>query len=744
MTNATGRNDASKVIAMLIKNRNFSEADISKYLEAHGYLQDKQVLLQIMVNMAKREGGIFAMFIRDKILDIADSSLPYVELIRELSMSEGYFALDHLISLFERNASTAQFVYEELDKLSDARLSVPMGLLLAGRYKNRSNELLEIIDRTKVKEDAHHNIAYMLALQTVFRNSKLPNKYAGFIIRNSMSTDWDVRHTAIRSMFLLFDSNLRFGTALKKLAKLHDKAEFTISLNALILAKDHKKFTLELLSVCTKSNDANVLSNVSISLASIAPDYPVECLRFVRKWMQRGFRHKIDLRWLLEQIGKGDAQKTADFLLEWIGNERDQIILKFDLPNFLTDIYANNLGLMLQLLKRIDINSSRNRNFVIDTLEKTLSEFFNSIARSDPFAKQSYAMLIGIAKALSVDVNQVTIGINDPVMKSLAIIDACKYPVKAPNSKRIRDGLKQFPMLTNMLGRKWFDDEIKRVRRPHTLLILLAKASVSPKKVNQLTQQLTNETNKLGKAFLAEAILNEFYPFALLSHISSALGAFKPDEQGMPNLIRRLKNEDEFFQTLSELEIAACLRKKFPVTLQYKVGNNPVDIKVTIDGKDFLVEVLDLDRSMKLKFVRSIISMNNRAKDKVLEKLNEQIAKYAEKTASPIILAINNSKAGTDQKEVMDSLEGSMVVHFVSKNKGEEIATYVTRAKDSISDKSEWGKHISGIIVVKRDFDSKDMKIKLFGDIFENRMAIRHLDEQTVQTIKDTVLGLPL
>ncbi|MEM3063005.1 MAG: hypothetical protein QW303_05635, partial [Nitrososphaerota archaeon] len=267
-----------------------------------------------------------------------------------------------------------------------------------------------------------------------------------------------------------------------------------------------------------------------------------------------------------------------------------------------------------------------------------------------------------------------------------------------------------------------------------------------PKDVmEKLIQRFKNEKEPFGRAFLHRAIATRFYPGAYLSEIESALSLFSPAEQGMSSIRNGLLDEELFYDTLPELSLAARLKKKgYAVLLQPPVGQHKLDMKVTI-SKDLLIEVYSPHEDIRLKYVRKAHGMDNTAKKAVLKKLQGQIADAANQKL-PIVLVIDQSNSrDVTEIEIADILFGTFTWNLVFDNqKHEVVKEYASRKQDSISDIHPAGKAVSAIILLKRDMDDSDLKIKLYGKIFVNPHASIPLDQPTIQALEAAIFAVSL
>lgn len=733
---ATTSCSADRIVKALEDRRYFSDDKIAGYLSENGYLDDKDDLLAIITSMAQR-GNMFSLFIESRLLTVATSSPGFVNLVSELGR-RNLWPISKLFELHKQDSSAAEYLYSELDRLADVKLSTAMGFTLGGGAIIEPNRLFELIE-SNPNAPIHEKIAFMVALKTSLRKDPIPDSIADFVLSSSHSDNAQLRYEATVTMMVAFGANRRFAPGLLELAS-EDVPEVQTIATFSGTLKWTDDFLVKLLQVCAKSKNPSTLSEVNQALGTLAPAHPIECLEILRSWHQRGIRGGIAQDWILQEIGKGNRKEVNDFLLTWIRGEKDVLVLTSDLPRYVSEIYKDHLEDFPGFLRTLNLKSQRGQVLAESSIEHLLSEMYDKLDRSKPFVRELSDVLMEIASRRRVDVAEATKGLNDPVMRSLAVIDALKHRVQEPDKKLARENLRYFPNLAGMLGSNWFEGQLEGAMR-HPLISILSSARVSRRQVRKLATQFGRETDPLRRVFLADAIENQFYPSAFLADLNWALGMFQRTEQGMRRIVGGLRNKDEFFQTLSELQLAARLKTEFPVVLQHRVGNIPVDIKVTIGNQDYLIEVLGAESELRMKYVRTVLSLGNRAKDKILEKVDEQLKHVAEKTTLPLILAIDRSRSlQIDDADVQDALEGSVAMRFVlDKVKGELLGAHPIRKQDSVSDQNPETALLSGVLLVKEFVDGRTFEVRLRGKFYPNPRATRPLGQDATKSLENAV-----
>lgn len=735
MERTTTPAEADRIVKSLQDRRIFSNDKIEDELRNRGDLDNNDNLRAILLSMAQK-GNAFAWFIESKLLTVAGKDPDFVHLVSEIARGK-LWPISKLFELYNKDPAVSEFLYDELDRAAKVELAWAMGFTLGGMGLAEPERLFDLV-KSNPYPAVHEGIAFLVALRTSLQR-EVPDATANFVITSSRSENAQLRFEATLLMMTHLDASTRFEEGLRDLAR-QDGPETQEIATYLPTARRSGQIAVDLLQLCAKSKNSSTLAETVQAMGVFAADRPIECLDILRVWHQQGFRPGIGFDWVLGEIGKGNAKEVKEFLLNWVEEEKDPAVRALDLPHYVGQIYRDRLRDLPAFLVALDLKAELDQRIAMNILEQVLSDMFENLDRSEGFLKEFYAILADIVRLEGVDVNEAVRNIDDPVMQSLALIDSLKHKPKTPDLNLVQANLNHFPTLVRTLGPKWFAEQLEKPAN-HPLISILDNARVSVKEVETLAEQFKKETEPFRKMLIAEAIMNQYYPFAFLVDLDWALSVFERTEQGMKRIVRGLMNRDEFFQTISELQLAARLKTRFPVIMQFKVGDIPVDMKATIANQDCLLEVIGAESELKMKYIRSVLSLGNRAKDKIIEKADGQLKEVAAKSALPLILVIDRSRAPQiSEADVEDALEGALGVRFIlNKVKGEVIAAGPVRAKDSASDQSPNTRMLSGILLVRSDIDGGMLKVRLQGRYYHNPRGISRLGGDIVSSLEAAV-----
>lgn len=735
--------EAVKIINEVQDKRIFKSDEVKLYLDSRDLVKSKEDMIQI-IRAVIEQGAWFSEFVASQLLGCSSKSEKYYSLIVDVAKDpQTSHHLTPLIELYEKDPEMAAWLIEKLEKVKDESVAVPLGYLYGGTGREEPNKLFGMIDQ---KLTTAQKIAYTIAINVVSVKVKIPKRVTDFVISLSKSDEVSIRRSAISPMSWCLISVPKVQKQLISLAKEgDDKTKLTVANFVFSQHKRHKDLVFNILKECSKTKNDGVRREVSICLASYAPEYPLECMKITKKWSKdKEFLYGSYENWFLEEIGKGKLGKVHEFMKSWIRNEQDPNMKIIGLPHILARVYQADDKRLIKLLRTVDYKNKTMSILIRSTLKKFLAEGYKSTRRSDEFYKGSEKILLQIAKHRKIDVKPDPQWKN-PLIRTLAMIREIETKKKNPSIKDAKKNLKNFKNLVRILEKEKLE-KIICDQSSHPLVSVLSRAFVPKLVVDKKLKEIEEEKLPWKKQVRIDSLRGEYYPFAILADIDASLSLFKDTDQGMQRVQRGLLEESEFFETLIELNVSARLKKKYPVTLQPPIGEkNVLDIQSLIENKEILFEIFKPKGDIRLEYVETVHGVANVIRDKIIKKIDEQI-KHALDSKLPVILVIDKSDAHEiDDLQIIDSLFGTMQITMqFDKESKKVVGDYPSRAQDSIYHKSKNAHVLSAIMLVRRYYDHTDMKVKIAGEIFHAPKPLMPLEEKTAEAIKKAVFGTVL
>ncbi|MFZ2455220.1 MAG: hypothetical protein WAX07_01910 [Candidatus Altiarchaeia archaeon] len=326
----------------------------------------------------------------------------------------------------------------------------------------------------------------------------------------------------------------------------------------------------------------------------------------------------------------------------------------------------------------------------------------------------------------------------------------------------IKSRLAELPYLTNLVNEDWILDD----KRDKHLIKSFLKG-LPPDSTKLLNLHL--DKCKLPREEGADSIDLEMKKFLLmidevdchteyllLNHLENCLRilGIKSGTEGSKRLRSKLTSPNQFFDTLSEIEVAAVLKKSgYCVILEPDITGKTPDLSAFIAGGLVYLEVytpnwrMDVEEEKVHSEGFSSYKLKPPEKDvlgqKLIEKYAKNIAEIIKKREkndkNPVVVVINTGYSHFDKEYAPDkALHGTPVLNFFLDNQtGECIRKYGTRKLDSIAFTEPSTENISAVIAYTRDFTIPDCRPVLLGRVHKNHYCERNiLNENQIKTLK--------
>jgi len=269
-----------------------------------------------------------------------------------------------------------------------------------------------------------------------------------------------------------------------------------------------------------------------------------------------------------------------------------------------------------------------------------------------------------------------------------------------------RENLQKYPQIKSLFQEKWVLEQINALKfntemdvNGHGLAWLLSNF------LDEKVLKRLEENKKKAKEGNVDAGMmaylqgsHSYEPLLKLEDLEKNLEILK-DEKRIIRTIKKAKNDDQFWKTLSEIEVAAHFKTKGILKeLEPAIGGKTPDLSIVLDKQEFYVEIFTPDMAQELEeSIRTgeAVALGNRAWEKLDDKMN-QLPK-----GMPAIIVINRSFSEIDSINVADAIMGSLSLLL---SKDPKIEPKTIRQQDGLAHTMDLS-NIKAIIIYKRVFD---------------------------------------
>jgi len=271
--------------------------------------------------------------------------------------------------------------------------------------------------------------------------------------------------------------------------------------------------------------------------------------------------------------------------------------------------------------------------------------------------------------------------------------------------KKIDKLFKEFPELSIM--ESWIRKTVASSKFHPVKNVYKRYTQRNPKHFDLAITTLKNPNSEWNKRWWADMYITHFFwGTALFSYLNNNFAILKK----IPNHIKlfdKLKNKEQFFDTISEIEFNAYFGKRYRIELEPRINYEQtkykeLDSKIFLSSRPIYVEIMTPKMNRRLLHTSKAIALNNRSKNKILDKLDRQIIPIKDKLRCPLIIVINSSHSEMGETEVEDAILGqSQLTLTINTNTGQTIDIRPSRDSNSVSQARPQSSCISAVLIYK-------------------------------------------
>lgn len=235
--------------------------------------------------------------------------------------------ISSLGKLYSENPETFFYFYEHLKKIDEYDVTLSIGYMLGVMARIKPQNLWKIIDENR-NPTTNEKISYTCALCSMGNDQKTPKRFVDLLVSYVNDNEKNLKRHAVNALTVWYSDVKRIQKFLISFAKQNDENKNLILHNVTMMSKINEEFSIKILNICSDAIDNNLIHSVAFDLERIAPKYPIEVLKILRKWCKKkGFRLDPYTERLASETGKGNIKKVEQFLLDWIEKEKNRITI---------------------------------------------------------------------------------------------------------------------------------------------------------------------------------------------------------------------------------------------------------------------------------------------------------------------------------------------------------------------------------------------------------------------------------
>jgi len=730
------------------RGRYWEPEEVEEYLRKHKIEIDKNMITILLERLVEDDIWRWLKYIGNKLPGVASTEERFMALLEEIAskvkgdMAQGPF-IRALIDIGSKDPELGFALYKAMLKKDLIEYG---GLTLGGAGKVDFEKAFELIRKGIESYDPNLKTTCIKALRVIFENEEELKKASEIFQILDKGTDEKedviVRKEVANAYidFSRFDPDKCTSRLVKLAEKDNSDIRYNLATRLEIQNLARSEDEIRILKICSQDNDESVLWRVSTALSFKGKEYPEESLEIIKSWVEQGKYLKVrDVEYCLREIGKVHLDRCIKVIEDWIGKEKDKR-LHFFIPDILKEMSSSNYGLLIESVKVWTQGETIFQKMALKTTGAVLTEIFPPKTEHQSLVETCFSILELMAKEKGLDVRTIIRGEQEKLFQCFRIIEELELGRPELDFDEIYANLENYPIVKEFLGDRWFQRKKRENNRIHPLLILLSYETPSKEKIQSEMDKLRKETDVWLQYLKSLRIEDLLRPTAFLNHLEEMLGIIASKSKKLRDLRDGLGNEDQFWQTFSEIEVVSSFMRRYPVEIAPEIDGMKLDAKIEIDREELLVEVINPEMFKPLRYLTGkAIRIENRARKKIYDEFKNHLKGVQIKENTPIIIVIDVGRSEIDYEFVEDYLMGTQqLVMLFNRKRAEVIKTYPARAKDFMYALEEKTDILSVVLCYRRLF-GKDNKFHFEGRIIPNKYAKNPLNLELIEKIEETL-----
>ena len=660
--------------------------------------------------------------------------------------AQGAF-IGSLIGIGEHNEILGLDLYKRMIASGDLDLIYYSSFPIGGSGKTNYQNAFSVISKGLDSCEPEIKAASIRSLRVIFENkSELTDSTTILVLLNKLSSNEQALSVQLEVLAAYFDFT-SFQNAYKDcIAHLNDYAEkgnsnirFKIADLLWIRNLRVPEDTAHLLAICALDENINVLSRVATALSQKGKDFPECSLGIIKKWILNGKYVSInEIDYCVEMIGKAQLSRCVAEIEKWLNDDLDtERKLSYYSPILLDKLSTNNYTELLNIIKDWPLRSERFWWVTLQTIKKVLTSTSSSYGT---FVETSLETLKSMSKIKGLNVPEVVGDETDKLYQCFRIIEALQCKKVTPNFDNILAVFESYSGIRDFFGIDWFSKMKEENNNSHPLLGLLSNSLVKEETVTKQIKLIREESDPLNREIRTTSLLNTLRPKAFLEYFDKTIKDVLQKNSAMSNLKRGLRNRDQFWETVSEIEVISAL-SKYNAKIAPKIGRKELDVCIEIEGEVVYFEVINPNMFKPLKYMtEKAFGIPNRVKGKIYQEFKSNLENLEQfTTGKEFVIIIDIGRSEIDYDFVEDYLFGTLQLSMQIDNAtGKVMETHPSRAKDSMHELKEKMDVLSAVICYKANI-GRDLKFHREGKLILNPTAMCPMSERATRAVEESL-----
>ena len=528
----------------------------------------------------------------------------------------------------------------------------------------------------------------------------------------------------------------RCGRAIERLASKNPRCAWLLARRIWTGSPFDEDISLQLLFLCSKFSDINVRQEVCRALRNFVGDHLKDVLRVVVLYTARDGHSMEGGEYLLKRIGEIHGAKAVTMLLDMLDGQTLATNLRLYAPRMIMCLLAgaDNSGALEPVFKVIRSKPDQYK-IGIEALREVISDSKVGGVSRDSMLEVIRSFLECLAKARGINTDRIIQDESDQAIRCGHIIHAILNNAKPPDYELVRKNMECFPEIHSLFGQPWVN-KMQRNKRIHPILSMLGQELPSKGEIDALIKRL-DSTRTLGERVNLVFKLKDLAGvWRFLYDLDRNLRMLKQDKHDTARYAKHMKNEKQFWDTISEINFIMQFLNKCIIDIEPKIGTKKLDARLDIEGRSVYVEIFNPEMFLNLKLFSGAQAVPNRIPDKIYDKFKNQLYELDGK-GHPVLLAIDIERSRIHYDLVEDYLLGPVFCMLHFNQKGEAGALHEEWKRDKSMHMRDPGTDVISAVVCYKMRSRDDLTERMEWKIFYNPHARSKIDTPTIQFLEE-------
>lgn len=726
----------------------WKDQNLIKYLEEKDFKFNKNEFYELIHELIKEDIFGFLHAIANSLSDLATDDDSFINLIESIvekikaDLAQGPF-IDSLIQIGKSDSKLGLSIAKKLLKTKNPEYS---SFLIGGAASSLFEESKHIILNLVSSTDPRLQLTGIRALRVIFKDSSIVPDNIFSILENVVKVgSIDTKVETLEALLDFYEKGNKTNNKMiiEELAKSYTECKFSLAHRIWVRSPFDENTGIHFLELCAEDSNINLKKRVLYALVHFTKNYPERVLQIIAKYIRRDGYDFGDMGYVLSELGKVNAVIAINIILKLI-DENDSR-LKFHIPVMIKDLVSDiDKKIILEPIFKLIENDTKSKSSKgLDILLEIISEDYEE--NSDPeITSRTIDFLNTIAKKYGIDTSIVS-NESNKVLQCADLIHLIKYYSQPINYDIVFRNLNEFPNILETFGSSWFEKKQQEGNRTHPILKMLQQKIPEKGKLDEqidLIKKAQTDREKFNEVF---RLKNSMSTTCFLLKFDTNLRILKYAKFSMGRYTNNLRNEHQFYATLSEIDFVTPFVTNYKVELEPKINSKRLDAKIDIDAQTLYVEIISPNRFKPLERLSGVMKdIPNRIKGKIYDEFKDQLIEV-DSIGQPVIVAIDIGNSEVDYDFIEDYIFGTLKFTWYFDNTthetvGSEVKRDETESMHQLASEMDL---ISAIICYKtRLYD--DLTYRTEGKIFHNPHARVPLSRNVSKTIEENLFSRDL